>query len=436
MKSSLQIENKKTTSEVVEDIATFKTVETFEKSYGESFYLFDIEKLRTNYEKMSSAFLNRYSKTIIGYSYKTNYLPALIEETSRLGAYAEVVSRVEYDLAIKIGVPPSKIIYNGPLKTYDDIAIAFEGGSILNLDSFYEIELVKNYARTNNRFTYKVGLRAGFNLASETYDSELLGYDQSRFGFCVENGSLERAINELARIMNVKVVGFHGHFSTKTRSLEVYREITQKLCNLSKRYLANSLEYIDIGGGMFGNVPKELKVQNAPTFEAYADVICSIIDKEKHHFLNDPYLIIEPGLALVVDTFKFFCKVIDIKQKNDVNFVLVNGSIHNIKPTMHSTNLPMDHIKKHDSRYETGQFNVVGVTCMEKDYLVNNYQADIPRPGDYLMFRNVGAYTIVFDPPFIKERPPIIVKEKNNYKIVRKREKLKDFINEDVYVFS
>ena len=54
--------------------------------------------------------------SIIGYSYKTNYLPSLIKEMSNLGAYAEVVSRLEYDLALKIGVKPNKIIFNGPLK--------------------------------------------------------------------------------------------------------------------------------------------------------------------------------------------------------------------------------------------------------------------------------------------------------------------------------
>lgn len=383
---------------------------TIEKHLGESFYLFDVEKLKFNYCEMLTAFKSRYSNCIIGYSYKTNYLPALLEEVQELGAYAEVVSRLEYDLAIKIGVNPTKIIFNGPLKTGEDIALAMKKGSILNLDSFYEIELVQDYARGNKNQTYKVGLRAGFLLASEAGEPEQCGYTQSRFGFCVENGSFKRAIQLLSYIDNVKVVGLHGHFSTKTRSLEVYKEITQQLCKLSKEYIPTSVEYIDIGGGMYGNVPAEMKVKDVPSFEAYAEVICAVLNKEKSYFANDPFLILEPGLSIVVDTFTFYSKVIDVKKKRADYFVLVNGSIHNIKPTMHDINLPMEHIKKDDALYENGIYNVVGYTCMEKDYLAIDYVGTIPKRGDYLAFSNVGAYSIVFNPPFIKERPQFFQK--------------------------
>ena len=46
-----------------------------------------------------------------------------------------MVSRLEYDLALKIGQPPDKIIFNGPVKQYEDIELALNNGSIVNLDS-------------------------------------------------------------------------------------------------------------------------------------------------------------------------------------------------------------------------------------------------------------------------------------------------------------
>ena len=72
---------------------------------------------------------------------------------------------------------------------------------------------------------------------------------------------------------------------------------------------------------------------------------------------------------------------------------------------------------------------------MEKDYLAIDYEGELPEPGDFLVFKNVGAYTIVFDPPFIKERPPIISQDGEKYELVRKREQLNDFINDELYVF-
>ena len=410
-------------------------IQTLEANYGNSFYVFDKEKLRENYSNMYTAFSSRYSNFIIGYSYKTNYLPSLIKEIAQLGAYAEVVSRMEYDLAIRIGEKPSRIIFNGPLKIYDDIVTALEGNSILNLDSFYEIEMLVKYAAKNSGHQFKVGLRVNFNLTVDSGNPLQSDFKFRRFGFCVENGNFETAVNKLKQLPNVKVVGLHGHFSTNTRSLKVYREITQKLCDLAKKHLVDTLEYIDIGGGFYGDVPKSMNVKNVPSFDNYAEAICSIINQEKGHFKREPLLIIEPGLSLVVDTFKFYSRVMDIKKNQDEYFVLVNGSIHNIKPTKHIVNLPMDHVMNSESEYEYGKFNLVGYTCMEKDYLAIDYEGKVPKQGDFFVFSNVGAYTIVFDPQFIKERPPIIAKDGNQFKVARKKERLEDFINENVYVF-
>lgn len=416
-------------------IDNLENVNMLKKQFGESFYLFDLERLRANYVNMFEAFSSRYQNFIIGYSYKTNYLPILLKEISKLGGYAEVVSRIEYDLALKIGVDPKKIIFNGPLKSQDDIAVALKEGSIINLDSFYEIEMVKEYIVNNNSNYYKVGLRVNFDMNIDGMSPIQDGFKQSRFGFCVENGNFEKALNELKRMENVDVVGLHGHFSTQIRSLKVYEKITQKLCDLSKKHIANTLEYIDVGGGFYGDVPKIMKVNNVQSFDDYAKTICSIMNKEKGNFKNDPFLIIEPGLSLVVDTIQFYSQVIDVKKNRDEYFVLVNGSVHNIKPSIFKKNTPMELVKTNIDDYKIDRFNVVGCTCMEKDYLLIDYIGELPKVGDFLIFSNVGAYTIVLDPPFIKERPPIICKIGSQYKLVRKREKLDDFINSNVYIF-
>ena len=121
---------------------TYSQIKECIEGLGSSFYLFNVNRLRDNYHKINGSFNSRYQKFIIGYSYKTNYLPHLCKEMLLLGAYAEVVSRLEYDLAIKIGVPPKKIIFNGPLKTAEDIETALSTESLLNIDSLYEINYV------------------------------------------------------------------------------------------------------------------------------------------------------------------------------------------------------------------------------------------------------------------------------------------------------
>jgi diaminopimelate decarboxylase len=415
-------------------LLNFQQIKGLDNEFGSSFYLLDVNKLTENYKKIESAFKCRYKNFIIGYSYKTNYLPYLCKELSKLGAYAEVVSRLEYDLAIKIGVDAKKIIFNGPVKSKDDINYALQNESIINIDSFYEIDIVKEYALKNQNRQINIGLRVNFDISERGVSSLQEGYEVSRFGICVENGNLQHAFNVLKDSKNIRVTGLHGHFSTSKRAVDSYRDITQKLCSIAKENVMDSLEYIDIGGGIYGELPNSFHV-NAPSFGDYAESICHIMNTEFGSLEHPPALILEPGISMVANAFIFIAKVIETKTIRDHHFVLVDGSVHNIKPTMHKKNLPMTIVKQNRGNPK-GTFNIVGYTCMEKDYLAHDVMGEIPSKGDYVIFENVGAYTIVFNPPFIKERPCIVAMDNEEVFTVRKKETLKEFFNEDLYIFK
>lgn len=411
-----------------------KTINKLEKRFGSSFYLLNVDTLRENYKKMETAFKSRYENFIIGYSYKTNYLPFLCKEISKLGAYAEVVSRLEYDLAIKIGEEPKRIIFNGPLKNKDDIYNALDNESIVNIDSIYEINYVKDYALHNRGKQIKIGLRLNFDISKDGVSPLQEGYEVSRFGICVENGNLEYALNVLKTVENISVVGLHGHFSTRKRSVDTYKLITQKLCQIAKENISNTLEYIDVGGGIYGELPKSYHI-DSPTFDEYAEAICTIMVNEFKTYEKKPFLILEPGNSMVANTLTFFAKVIETKTIRNQTFILVDGSVHNVKPTMHKNNLPMKIYKQNETANSKQYFHIVGYTCMEKDYLAHEVHDVLPQKGDYIQFENVGAYTIVFNPPFIKERPGIAAFDHNELFVVRNKETIKQFFSEELYSF-
>lgn len=412
----------------------FKRIQELEQTFGSPFYLFDVNKLRINYEKMNNAFKSKYSNFIIGYSYKTNYLPFLCKELENLGAYAEVVSRLEYDLAMKIGVTPTKIIFNGPLKTYEDIEMALNNGSILNIDSLYEINLLKKYCEVNKEKQVRIGIRLNFDLSHHGEDALQEGYEVSRFGVCTSNGDLDTAVEQLNQIKNITIIGVHGHFSTKERKVETYKNITNVLCTIAKQYFPETIEYVDIGGGFYGELPESFNIAS-PSFDDYANAVCTMMNQEFADLDRKPYLIIEPGISMVANVFTFIAKVIETKKFRNKHFVLIDGSVHNIKPTMHKRNLPMRIVKKDFESTSSVTYNIVGYTCMEKDYLANDVYGQLPVVNDYILFENVGAYTIVFNPPFIKERPCIIALDQNEYFVVRKKESFKEFFNEELYIF-
>jgi diaminopimelate decarboxylase len=414
---------------------TYSNLDKLSKEHGNGFYILDEKKLHENYMNLYNAFQSRYENFLIGYSYKTNYVPYLCHLISKYGGYAEVVSRMEYDIALKVGVSPDHIIFNGPIKSYDDLEMAIRNNSLINIDSDYEINYIKSIAAAQDRNEeIKVGLRVNFNLFEGEKNQFIQGYDVSRFGLCYENGDLENAINRLKDINNVKIIGLHGHFSTKERRVSTYEIITKKLCDIGKTFFPDTLEYIDIGGGMYGELPKELKRNEPPSINDYAGAICSIMNAE---FPEDhrPLLIVEPGTSIVANVFEFFAKVIDIKNVRNEKFVLVDGSVVNIKPTMHPFNLPYKFVTK-EQREEVGRYHIVGYTLMESDYLSENIEDVVPHVGDFVGYTNVGAYTIVLNGPFIKERPAILSFDGSNYKVIRKKESIDEFVNPSIYMFK
>src|SRR3546814_12176857 len=76
----------------------------------------------------------------MGYSFKTNYVPALCRIAAVQGCWAEVVSGMEYDLALALGHTPDRIIFNGPVKSQADVLRALEDGAVVNLDSLQEVD--------------------------------------------------------------------------------------------------------------------------------------------------------------------------------------------------------------------------------------------------------------------------------------------------------
>ena len=79
-------------------------IDGLRKEYGEAFYLLDSEQFRNNFVELKECFSTIYPNFNIAYSYKTNYTPKLCRIVNELGGYAEVVSEMELELALRIGV--------------------------------------------------------------------------------------------------------------------------------------------------------------------------------------------------------------------------------------------------------------------------------------------------------------------------------------------
>lgn len=390
------------------------------EKYGDSFYVLDLEAFKNNYSEFLSAFRSIYPKTNIAYSYKTNYIPKLCQCVNSLGGYAEVVSSMEYGLAAKLGVSPKDIIFNGPYKTEEDIKKAVLLGSIVNLDSFYEIPILQKLDGELEDIEGRIGLRCNFDI-SETR--------VSRFGFDVESNEFRSIFKIIKELRNFKLSGLHCHYSTVDRSIESFTLRTKKMIEIALQYFGKEHpEFIDVGGGFFSKMPPDLIKQFKSYVPDYKEYASAIAEQFVGSFGGGktPELILEPGTALTADIMKFVCKVIDIKKIRSKKIALVAGNIYDIKPTLNNKNLPVTVISSGGStNREEGLIDIVGNTCRENDCLFSGYTGALKK-GDFIVFDNVGSYTIVLKPPFIHPSTFILTYNSDieDFEVVRNRETL------------
>jgi diaminopimelate decarboxylase len=381
---------------------TWQTLDLLSRTHGDSFYLLNVDAFRRNYSEFLAAFRRIYPEANIAYSYKTNYLPRLGRIVSEFGGYAEVVSQMEYDLALRLGVPPARIIFNGPYKEAAHLAAALLAGSIVNLDAACEVDVVEALSRDQPGRKFTVGVRCNFDSGSGSI---------SRFGFDIESDEFAAIFARLRALPNCEVGGLHCHFSTRERSAASYALRVRTLLALCSRFFAEMPpRFLNVGGGFFSRMSAELQAQfevSAPTFEEYAAAIATPLAEAYPHSPR-PELILEPGAALTADVMQFAARIVALKTVRAHHFALASGSVHNIKPTLHNKNLPLRVLRNGDGGQRTDDpVDIVGYTCMEHDCLHRGYSGGVG-VGDYALFGNVGAYTIVMKPPFIRPCPAVV----------------------------
>lgn len=395
---------------------TVERINELRSEYGEAFYLLDSDQFRKNFIELKAAFSSIYTNFNIAYSYKTNYTPKLCKIVNELGGYAEVVSDMELELALRCGVDPKKIIWNGPIKDPDKLNEFLLAGGTVNIDSIEEAEYIQNLASGTTR-TFQVGVRCNYDVEDGVI---------SRFGFDIVGEDFKRVLDIIANTRNLHLINFQCHFAK--RQIDYWPARAKGMVELLDR-IGVIPERIDIGGGIFGKMPDSLKEQfssEIPGYEEYAKAVATIFAE----YFNDkevrPELIIEPGSALVGDCMKFLGTVKTIKNVRGKYIASVLGSQKNI--SMSGVNPPMEviHMGKIPKDYK--DLDMVGFTCIEGDVLYRNYNGKLAL-DDVIVISNCGSYSLVMKPPFILPNFPVLDICDEKVEVIKKAENFEDIFH-------
>ena len=410
------------------------------KQYGTPLHVIGKNRLEKNYLTFYNSFRKWYPRIEIHYSYKTNPIPGVIRALHEFGAGAEVVSPYELRLALTLGVPPERIIYNGPGKTDDGLSIAVSNNiRLINIDGLSEIETIDRLARQIGH-KQQVGLRVITSVGWK-----------SKFGFSIENGDAFRAYQRLNELQNIIPCGLHFHLGTGITNINVYLRAIKETIDLSmllKRQLGITLRYFNFGGGF--NVPtvrsfskfnkllggnylvQETKVRDSHPLNEYGRAITELFGRFYPPSLDDPpTIILEPGRAITSSAQALLLKVLDTKPPlNGLVDVILDGGNNFAAPlkwecheVIHASNM-----KALPDKF----YRLFGPLCTPDDVLFLFKRLPLLKRGDILAIMDAGAYFSSMQSNFcFFPRPPAVLLKDLHHELIRKRETFEDMIAQD-----
>ncbi|MCK4884082.1 MAG: alanine racemase [Candidatus Diapherotrites archaeon] len=400
------------------------------KKFGSPLFVLDKNKLIEKFEKMNSAFKKLYPKTIVAYSYKTNYSPFICKTMHDNGAYSEVICGFEYELAKKLGVPGSKIIINGPYKPTEELEPIINDGCIINVDNLNELERINKIGKKANKII-------NINMRINAKISEL---PWSKFGFNVETHEAFKTAELIkTKLTNINLIGIHMHIGTNITKIQPFKQaimIALYFIKELKEKLSIKIEIIDLGGGFPSNLtfPLECDIDKwtVPDISEYAKAICeplnSFCETENLIESEKPTLILEPGRHLVADAVSLLTSVFATKNIFDIHSVFIDAGV-NILPSAYYRKHKIEAITFSDPKPVLTDF--YGPLCMQSDLIETGVQIQKMDIGDILKIYSTGAYDFSQSIQFIRARPAMICDDGKEMFLIRKKETLNEIISSD-----
>ena len=378
--------------------------------YGSPLFVVSEKTIRSVYREAHQAFTTRYPKIQFAWSYKTNYMNAVCKVYHQEGSWAEVVSGFEYEKALRNGVAPEQIIFNGPDKTDADLEKAIKNGSPIHIDHFDELYTIIGLTEKLQERP-QVAIRV--NMDAGVYPM------WTRFGFNYENGEAWEAINRIMISGKIDLIGLHTHIGTYIMVAHAYGTAGTKLAELAVRIKEKfdfAVKYIDFGGGFASkNTLKGAYLpgtDTTPSFDEYAEAITSSIINSNIKPDDLPTIVMETGRALVDDSGYILGSVLANKRLSDGSKTLVID----VGVNMLFTSFWYEHklTPAQDFSHHTESAKVYGPLCMNIDVIRENIDLPPLKKGDQFVISRIGAYNMTQWMQFITYRPQIVMIDENS----------------------
>lgn len=402
------------------------------KQFGTPIYIIDEQTLHKKVKELLDAYKKFKGPVKVAYSIKANFNPAVLKTFIKDNILFDATSTGELYFYNMCKGNPENIIYTSVTEELEEYEYALKNGvkkivvsshnGLVNLAEAANALNIK--PQTMIRINPEVGVKAEVRAS----------YKHGKFGVPFNTNTIDSVTNILKKILANDMLefdGFHFHLGSQITDFACFTHALDKLeafiSKMKKEYPNFTVNTIDIGGGtpvFYGeNVPSP------------SDIASSVIGKLNQiaDMYNNFSLIIESGRFLTAESCILVSKIVNTKEYADHKFVIVDAGYHILLDAALLKQEYPQEVVFTDSKnnYDSTNNNVNGNKVHLAGRLCDTYdvfpvskvsQLNNADKSKYILFYNVGAYSIVFNMPFhCQTKPPVVMKKNNGqYVMVRK----------------
>ncbi|MDH7911197.1 diaminopimelate decarboxylase [Winogradskyella sp. SYSU M77433] len=389
------------------------------KDFGSPVYVYDSEKIVSQYQRLTSAF-SKVKKLKINYAVKALSNISVLKLFNSLGSGIDTVSIQEVQLGLKAGFKPENIIYTPNGVSLEEIENVAKLGVQINIDN---LSILEQFGTKHPNIPVCIRINPHVMAGGNTNIS--VGHIDSKFGISIHQIPLLLRIVENTK-MNIN--GIHMHTGSDILDIDVFLYASEILFETAKNF--KDLEFIDFGSGF--KVPYK-----TGDIETNIEELGSKLSKRFNEFCKeygkDLTLAFEPGKFLVSEAGVFLVKVNVVKQTTSTVFAQVDsGFNHLIRPMLYGSQHEIINISNPTGRERF--YSVVGYIC-ETDTFASNRRISEITEGDILCFKNAGAYCYSMSSNYnSRYRPAEVLIHNKKPHLIRKRETFDDIINNQLEI--
>ncbi len=383
------------------------------QKYGAPLYVYDANKIKSQYEKMTNAF-STVKRLKLNYACKANTNLNILKYFKSLGSGLDTVSIQEVELGLMAGFKPKEIIYTPNGVSYEEIKQVIALGVRINIDNLSVLETFGQ-----DFPDYPVCVRINPHIMAGGNANISVGHIDSKFGISIHQlPHIKRVVENTGLHLD----GVHMHTGSDILDIDVFLQGAEILFEVAAEF--KNLSYIDFGSGF--------KVPYYPgAAETDIEYLGERLSKRFNEFekaYGKPLtLMFEPGKYMVSEAGTFVAKVNVVKQTTSTVFAGIDtGFNHLIRPMFYNAHHEIENISNPEGR--SRYYTVVGYIC-ETDTFGTNRKINEISEGDVLAFHNAGAYCFSMASNYNSRLKPaeVLLIDDKDY-LIRRRETLQDII--------